>query len=118
MIGTDPAALRDYFGALFGWEFDTSGEVSGEVSVPDDYGVTDGNVTDDGLGVPGGIGGGPGYSPHALLYVSVPDVEAALRQAEELGGRQVPGPARAPSGLVVGQFTDPEGTSVGVAALP
>jgi uncharacterized protein len=118
VIGTDPAALRDYYGALFGWEFDTSGEVSGEVSVPDDYGFTDGNATDDGLGVPGGVGGGPGYAPHALFYVLVPDVEAALRQAEELGGRRVLGPARAPSGLVVGQFTDPEGTLVGVAALP
>ena len=59
VIGTDPAALRDYYGALFGWEFDTSGEVSGEVSVPDDYGFTDGNVTDDGLGVPGGVGVDP-----------------------------------------------------------
>jgi hypothetical protein len=28
------------------------------------------------------------------------------------------GPARAPSGLVVGQFTDPQGALVGVAALP
>jgi uncharacterized protein len=118
VIGTDPAALRDYYGALFGWEFDTSGEVSGEVSIPDDYGFTDGNVTDDGLGVPGGVGGGADYQPHALFYVSVPDVAAALRQAEELGGRRVLGPARAPSGLVVGQFTDPEGTLVGVAALP
>jgi len=48
----------------------------------------------------------------------VPDVEGGLRQAEELGGRRVLGRARAPSGLVVGQFTDPEGTLVGVAALP
>jgi predicted enzyme related to lactoylglutathione lyase len=118
VIGTDPAALRDYYGSLFGWEFDTSGRVAEVVSVPDDYGFTDGNVTDDGLGVPGGIGGGPGYPPHALFYVSVPDVEAALVRAEELGGRRVLGPARAPSGLVVGQFTDPQGALVGVAALP
>jgi predicted enzyme related to lactoylglutathione lyase len=118
VIGTDPAALRDYYGSLFGWEFDTSGKVAEVVSVPDDYGFTDGNVTGDGLGVPGGIGGGPDYPPHALFYVSVPDVEAALVRAEELGGRRVLGPARAPSGLVVGQFTDPQGALVGVAALP
>jgi len=66
---------------------------------------------------PGGRRGGPD-SPHALFYVEVPDVEAALRQAEELGGHRGLGQARAPSDLVVGQFTDSEGTLVGVAALP
>jgi predicted enzyme related to lactoylglutathione lyase len=118
VIGTDPTALRSYYGSLFGWEFDTSGEVAREVSTPDDYGFTDGNVTDEGLGIPGGVGGGPSYRPRALFYVSVPDVEEALRRAESLGGARVLDPARAPSGLVVGQFTDPEGNLIGVAALP
>jgi uncharacterized protein len=45
----------------------------------------------------------------------VPDVEAALRRAERLGGKRVMGPERVPSGLVVGHFTDPEGNLIGVA---
>ncbi len=118
IIGTDPAALRRYYGDLFGWEFDTSGLVSEEVSEPDDYGFVEGHATDGGTGIPGGIGGGPGYPARALFYVSVPDVEEALQQAERLGGARTLGPAQAPSGLVIGQFTDPDGNLVGVAALP
>ena len=32
IIGSDPGKLRTYYGEMFGWEFDTSGSVSGEVS--------------------------------------------------------------------------------------
>jgi len=42
-------------------------------------------------------------------------VEAALRKAESLGGTRRMGPARAPTGLVVGHFADPEGNVIGVA---
>lgn len=47
----------------------------------------------------------------------VPNVEAALQQAEKLGGTRVMGPATSPNGLVVGHFTDPEGTLIGVAGV-
>jgi predicted enzyme related to lactoylglutathione lyase len=110
VIGADPTALRSYYGDLFGWGFDTSGEVAREVSEPTDYGFYEGGGT-----IPGGVGGGAGYRPHTVFYVGVPDVEAALQKAESLGGRRVMGPATAPSGLVVGHFTDPEGNLVGVA---
>ena len=36
--------------------------------------------------IPRGIGGGPDYESHAVFYVSVPDVGAALQRAEDLGG--------------------------------
>ncbi len=72
-------------------------------------------TTADGTGIPGGVGGGAGYESHVLFYVGVPDVEAALRRAESLGGKRRMGPERAPSGLVVGHFTDPEGNLIGVA---
>ncbi len=114
IIGADPSGLRGYYGELFGWQFDTSGLVSDEVSKPDDYGF----VEPTGAGIPGGIGGGPHYPSHTLFYVSVDDVESTLQRAESLGGHRRLGPARASSGLVVGQFTDPEGNLVGVAALP
>ena len=72
-------------------------------------------TTADGTGIPGGVGGGAGYESHVLFYVGVPDVEAALRKTESLGGKRRMGPERAPSGLVVGHFTDPEGNLIGVA---
>jgi hypothetical protein len=115
IIGKEPETLRSYYGALFGWEFDTGGLVSEEVSQPDNYGFVSGNTTSEGVGIPGGVGGGRGYDTQAIFYVGVPDVEAAIRTAESLGGTRRMGPARAPSGLVVGHFTDPEGNLIGVA---
>jgi uncharacterized protein len=117
IIGTAPQRLRDYYGQLFGWQLDTPSPVADEVSDPEDYGFLDLVALEDGTGIRGGIGGGPGFAPHALFYVAVPDVEAALQQAEALGGTRVLGPVRSPSGLVVGQFTDPEGTLIGVAGI-
>ena len=114
IIGTDPAALRGYYGALFGWEFDTSNPVAAAISEPTDYGFV--QPAEAVGGIPGGVGGGPGHHPQTIFYVNVPDVEAALQKAESLGGTRQLGPERAPTGLVVGHFTDPEGNLVGVAA--
>jgi predicted enzyme related to lactoylglutathione lyase len=115
IIGREPEKLRSYYEGLFGWEYDTSGRVSDAVSEPDNYGFVGGNQTNDGIGIPGGVGGGAGYDSQTVFYVGVPDVEAALQKAESLGGTRVLGPATAPTGLVVGHFTDPEGNLIGVA---
>jgi uncharacterized protein len=118
IIGTDPAGLRSYYGELFGWEFDMSSPVSSAVSDPADYGFVTQNAASDGAGIPGGVGGGPGYPGRATFYVGVPDVEAALQKAESLGGTRTLGPDQAPTGLIVGHFTDPEGNLIGLAATP
>jgi len=115
VIGKDPERLRRYFGDLFGWEFDTPSPVAQAVSAPDSYGFLELLTSEDGTGIRGGVGGGPSYESHALFYVGVPNVEAALQRAEQLGGKRVMGPVASPSGLVVGHFTDPEGTLLGVA---
>jgi predicted enzyme related to lactoylglutathione lyase len=110
IIGTGPARLRDYYGALFGWAFDTGGAVAPSVSRAGEYGFTEPD------GIPGGVGGGTGFDPHVVFYVGVPDVEAALAAAERLGGTRRMGPDRAPGrDLVVGHFTDPEGNLIGLA---
>ena len=88
-----------------------------EVSEPANYGFLDLVTSEDGTGIRGGVGGGAGYASHAVFYVGVPNVEVALRRAEKLGGTRVMGPATSPSGLVVGHFTDPEGTLMGVAGV-
>ena len=115
IIGKNPGKLRSYFGELFGWQFDTSSPVAEAVSEPTDYGFVDRVTTPDGTGIPGGIGGGARYPAHVIFYVGVPNVEAALAEAERLGGKRQMGPERAPTGLVVGHFTDPEGNLIGVA---
>ncbi len=118
IIGNDPASLRRYYCDLFGWEFDTSGPVSAAVSQAGNYGFVDRIPTGDGGGIPGGVGGGPGYDGHVIFYVGVPNVAAALQKAESLGGKRRMGPDQASgTGLVVGHFTDPEGHLIGLASI-
>ena len=110
VIGKDGAKLRDYYSQLFGWEIDADN--------PMNYGTIDreANLSDAGIGIGGGIGVGPeGYDGHVTFYVEVPDVEAALAQAEGLGGTRAMGPEEMPNvGIVIGMFTDPEGHVIGV----
>jgi predicted enzyme related to lactoylglutathione lyase len=106
VIGKDPERLRRYFGDLFGWEFDTPSPVAEEVSAPDSYGFLELLRSEDGTGIRGGVGGGPSYDSHALFYVGVPNVEAALQRAEQLGGKRVMGPVtpRVASWLVISRI--------------
>jgi uncharacterized protein len=115
IIGQNPERLREYYGQLFGWTFTTPSPVAREVSQPDTYGFLDLVTAEDGTGIRGGIGGGEGFNAHTVFYVGVPDVEAALQQAQRFGGTRVMGPVISPSGLVVGHFTDPEGSLIGLA---
>jgi predicted enzyme related to lactoylglutathione lyase len=117
IIGNDPKALRSYYRDLFEWEFDTSGPISAEVSESGNYGFAE-NATADGVGIPGGVGGGVAYDAHVIFYVGVSDVEVALQKAESLGGKRMMGPDRvSETGLVVGHFTDPEGNLIGLASV-
>jgi uncharacterized protein len=112
IIGQDPAGLRRYYSELFGWEFSMDDAVTEAVSQPGSYGFVDGSASG---GINGGVGGGESYHRRVLIYVGVPDVEAALKRAESLGGTRRLGPEGTPGKLVVGQFTDPEGNLIGVA---
>jgi predicted enzyme related to lactoylglutathione lyase len=109
VIGKDAEGLQRYYAALFGWEMNADN--------PMDYGMVarEGNTNADGVGIGGGVGTGPeGYEGHVTFYVEVPDVEAALATAEELGGTRVMGPETLMGQVELGQFTDPEGHLIGV----
>jgi predicted enzyme related to lactoylglutathione lyase len=109
IVGKDPRKLHAYYSELFGWQI--------EANNPMAYGVVqrEGNVNADGIGIGGGIAGGPeGYEGHVTFYVEVPDVEAALARAESLGGTRMMGPEQPMEGVEIGLFTDPEGHVVGV----
>jgi predicted enzyme related to lactoylglutathione lyase len=111
VVGKDAKKLWDYYSDLFGWKVESMGEG------PTEYGVVsrEDNVNSEGVGIGGGIGGGPeGYDGHVTFYVEVPDVEAALAKAEELGGTRMMGPDKPMEGLEIGLFTDPEGHTIGV----
>jgi predicted enzyme related to lactoylglutathione lyase len=108
VIGKDPDQLRSYYSELFGWEF---GDPLGAAN----YALVERNTNSDGVGIAGGVGGGPeGYDGHVTFYVEVPDVEAALARAASLGGQRMMGPDQVPGGPVIGLFTDPQGHVIGV----
>ena len=109
IIGNDGGKLQSYYADLFGWQIDAGNPMS--------YGIVqrDGNTGADGVGIGGGVAGGPeGYGGHVTFYVAVPDIEAALAKAESLGGTRVMGPEKVMDTVELGQFTDPEGHLVGL----
>ncbi|MDQ2984211.1 MAG: glyoxalase [Actinomycetota bacterium] len=109
VIGKDGEKLQSYYSELFGWEINPDN--------PMKYGMVsrEGNVSDDGVGIGGGVASGPeGYPGHVTFYVAVPDVEAALAKAESLGGTRVMGPEKIMDMVELGQFKDPEGHVIGV----
>ena len=109
VIGKDAQRLQGYYSDLFGWEIDANN--------PMNYGMVqrDGNTNPDGVGIGGGVGGGPeGYEGHVTFYIEVPDVEVALAKAESLGGTRVMGPETIMESIQLGLLTDPEGHLVGV----
>jgi predicted enzyme related to lactoylglutathione lyase len=111
IIGRDPARLQEFYAALFDWEYTLGDSVSEAISAPGNYGFIEGS----GAAANGGVAGGEGFERRVIFYVGVEDVEAALREAERLGGRREFGPDGRPGELVVGRFSDPEGNVVGVA---
>jgi predicted enzyme related to lactoylglutathione lyase len=109
IIGKDGEKLKSYYSDLFGWEFDSDNAMK--------YGIVarEGNVSAEGIGIGGGVAGGPeGYDGHVTFYIEVPAVEAALAKAESLGGSRIMGPETVMEGLEIGLFSDPEGHIIGV----
>ena len=114
LIGPDPARLRSFYGDLFGWNAPAGSPVAERISTPSEYSFI--NPSADAAAAAGGIGGGPGFESHAIFYVGVADVSAALAEAVRLGGTVVLPPQRNERGAVtVAHFRDPAGNLVGVA---
>jgi uncharacterized protein len=110
VVGKDGEKLRRYYAELFDWKIDADN--------PMDYGMVareDNKAANGDLGIGGGVGQGPpGYEGHVTFYVAVPDVEAALKKAEDLGGTRVMGPEKIMDMVELGQLKDPEGNVIGV----
>lgn len=112
VIGKDAERIQSFYSELFDWEIEALG-----FDNPTQYGLIkrEDNTNPDGIGIGGGVGGGPeGYDGHATFYVEVPDVDAALAKAEELGGKRTMGPHETPGGPTIGLFVDPDDNTIGV----
>ncbi len=102
IIGKDAPALRDFYQKAFQWQMQAIGG-------PGDYAL----VRNAGIG--GGIGSCPqGNEGHVTFYVSVDDIDAALRKVESLGATNLNGPWPIPTGGRIATFADPQGQMVGL----
>ena len=101
VLGKDHATLTTFFSELFGWSANPVG---------DSYSVMDTGAAES---IQGGVGEAADRTEHVTFYVEVDDLDAALRKAEALGGRQLLGPTDFPGGSFA-QFADPEGHTIGL----
>lgn len=109
IMGQDAAKLRAFYGDMFGWSINADNQWN--------YGTVDReeNLSSQGVGIGGGVGQLPeGMPGHTTIYVEVPDVEAALANAEALGGARLMGPEKVMEGVEIGVAEDPEGHVIGV----
>jgi predicted enzyme related to lactoylglutathione lyase len=100
--GEDPAAQRDFYGALFGWD------LAPVESTGNSYALV------DGAGIAGGVGAFQGGPSYVAVYVHADDPAAALARAAELGAEVVMPATEVSPGVTAGMFRDPAGHMVGV----
>jgi predicted enzyme related to lactoylglutathione lyase len=103
IAGADISQTAEFYRELFGWRV-------GEEQM-DGYRLVDTGE--------GSIGGGlmktpPGVPAYVTVYVSVEDLEAALRRAEELGGKTMVEPMPIPGFGTFAMVGDPQGAMVGL----
>lgn len=109
VVSPDHERAQEFYAELFGWKVDADPAMGG-------YGLVDTGAGEGAIG--GGIG--PAESPGEAgvkIYVRVPDLEAALDRAEQLGGTRVVPPSDLPGDF--GRFAvlaDPDGNQVGLWA--
>jgi predicted enzyme related to lactoylglutathione lyase len=108
--GADPDRSQRFYAEIFGWQAADSDGDSGQVNPAPEYRMID---TCSDRGIRGGIGPGR-QGPWATVYARVPDVEAALARAVELGGTREYGPVAVDDHMQTGAVRDPAGNVFGV----
>lgn len=104
ILSKTPDATAAFYGALFGWKIDANNPLG--------YRKIDTGSPD---GIQGGIWPAPPQAPDFVqLFMSVDDVAAAARRAEELGARVLIPPMALPEGDEMAVLQDPQGMSFAV----
>lgn len=110
---TDLSRAVAFYGAVFGWEFETVSIDGNEMALfPADPSTS---------GASGALACGASYVPGrqgARVYFRVADVGAALGRVERAGGRLIYPATVVPGYGTVGEFEDSEGNCVALHANP
>jgi predicted enzyme related to lactoylglutathione lyase len=106
----DPEGVKRFYGELLGWTYFPDPSADGAY----DLLVFPGTERPS-----GGISHTGGEAPnHAIFFVVVADVPAAVAHAERLGGKVLVSPTTSPTGLVFAELLDPSGNHFGVFTPP
>jgi predicted enzyme related to lactoylglutathione lyase len=105
IVGQDSKRLQQFYASLFDWKIDATNTMN--------YALIEAEKGNPVSGIGGHIYGQSNGQPHVTFYVRVPDLEAALRKAESLGGKSV-GTWQFPDGPAAAQFQDPDGNVIGL----
>jgi predicted enzyme related to lactoylglutathione lyase len=108
ILGTNGAALQQYYADLFGWTIDADN--------PMKYGLVDTGAGEHALR--GGIGDTDNGQPTTCFYVGVDDPQAYLDKATAAGGTMVVPVTEIPNMVTFAQFADPEGNVIGLVKTP
>jgi uncharacterized protein len=101
VLGSDAGGSQRFYAEIFGWQAKAAGP---------GYGMIDTGTAE---GIRGGIGGGQ-EGTWATVYARVPDVEAVLARAVDLGGGREIGPVAVDDHMQTGALRDPAGNVFGV----
>lgn len=103
LMTTDVEAAKEFYRGVFGWELVDGPMPGGTYTVIKAGGRDVGGMMKLPSTVP------PGTPPHWMAYVTVEDVDAVARKAEELGGRVLVPPTDIPDVGRFCTFQDPHG---------
>ena len=109
VLSQDPAALREFYSAVFGWSV---GPVATDDPEQMEYAMV--QIEDGEDAVSGGIGRiAPGFLP-VTFYLRVDDLQATLDGVEAQGGRTVTPPRKVGPVTAIARFADPAGNVLGL----
>jgi hypothetical protein len=108
----DLGAAEDFYGAVFGWTFETQemGAAGSYTTIELGGSPVGGILNMSERGVPAEV------PPHWQLYFAVEDTDATIEKAKQGGGSAMFGPIDIPAGRFA-ILTDPHGASFAVIAL-
>jgi len=102
VLGKNGGNLREFYGGLFGWTFQTG---------PTEYGLVE---TGAKRGIPGGIGEVYGGTRSwVTFYVETPSIDASLAEVQRRGGKVIL-PRTVMPDVTLAVFEDPEGHPIGL----
>jgi uncharacterized protein len=108
---TDQRASKEFYGQLFGWDFEDNPMTGDEGEDMGTYSIaTIGGDRIAGLGPVMGEGAPPSWG----VYLATADVDAAVGQAQQAGGQVLAGPMDIPEQGRMAWVTDPTGAAVGL----